>query len=136
MSIVVRMDISVGEKMLRLQSSLSGKARTLVKDLGFSFDAFERAKEKLERKCGGERRLQIKQLTALRGWRKVRAQNLEDVEEFQAMLERVLIALKDCGPGQELQGQNLNLTACKGQKLSEEDVQAYKYWLVDHSFEG
>ena len=133
MSIVDGMDIPVGEKVLRLQSSLTGKALALVKDLGFSVNAYERAKEKLERKYGGERRLQIKHLTALRGWQKVRPRNLEDMENFQGILERVWIALKDCGPGQELQGHNLNLTA--KEKLSEEDVQAYKHWLLDHSLE-
>ncbi|XP_078355671.1 uncharacterized protein LOC144640376 [Oculina patagonica] len=55
------------------------------------------------------------------------------MENFQGVLERVLIALKDCGPGQELQGHNLTLTA--KEKLSEEDVQAYKHWLIDHSLE-
>ena len=55
------------------------------------------------------------------------------MENFQGILERVWIALKDCGPGQELQGHNLNLTA--KEKLSEEDVQAYKHWLIDHSLE-
>ena len=77
--------------------------------------------------------MQIKHLTALRGWQKVRPRNLEDMENFQGILERVWIALKDCGPGQELQGHNLNLTA--KEKLSEEDVQAYKHWLIDHSLE-
>ena len=33
MSVVDGMDIPVGEKVLRLQSSLTGKALTLVKDL-------------------------------------------------------------------------------------------------------
>ena len=134
MSIVDGMDIPVSEKVLRLQSSLIGKALTLVKDPGFSINAYERAKEKLEKKYGGERRLQIKHLTALRGWQKVRPRNLEDMENFQGILERVWIALKDCGPGQKLQGHNLNLTA--KEKLSEEDVQAYKHWLIDHSLEN
>ncbi len=134
MSIVDLMDIPVSEKVLRLQNSLSGKAHlALVKDLGYSVNAYERAKEKLERKYGGERRLQMKQLTALRGWQKVRSRNLEDMENFQSVLERVLIALKDCGPGQELQWHNLTLTA--KEKLSEEDVQAYNHWLIDHSLE-
>lgn len=131
-SIVDGIDIPVGEKVLRLQSSLTGKALTLVKDLGFSINAYERAKEKLE-KYGGERRLQIKHLTAVHGWQKVRPRNLEDMENFQGILGRVWIALKDCGRGQELQGHNLNLTA--KEKLSEEDVQAYKHWLIDHSLE-
>ena len=73
--------------------------------------------------------MQIKHLTALRGWQNVPPRNLEDME----ILERVWIALKDCGPGQKLQGHNLNLTA--KEKLSEEDVQAYKHWLIDHSLE-
>ena len=55
------------------------------------------------------------------------------MENFQGILERASIALKDCGPGQELQGHNLSLTA--KEKLSEDDVQAYKHWLIDHSLE-
>ena len=123
LSVVDRRDIPVGKKMLRLQGCLSGKALTMVKDLGYSFNAYERAKAKLEKKCGGERRLQVKHLTALRNFRKVRPRNLEDMEEFQVLLERVLIATQDSGP---LHGQRLNLTA--KEKLPEEDVQAYKYW--------
>ena len=53
------------------------------------------------------------------------------MENFQGML--VYIALKDCGPGQELQGHNLSLTA--KEKLSEDDVQACKHWRIDHSLE-
>ena len=55
MSIVDGMDIPVGEKVLRLQSGLTGKALALGKDLGYSVNAYERAKEKLERRYGGER---------------------------------------------------------------------------------
>ena len=133
MSVVDVMDIPVGEKVLRLQSSLTGKALALVKDLGYSVNAYERAKEKLEKKYRGERRLQIKHLTTLRGWQKVQPRNLEDMENSPGILERVFIALKDCGPGQELQGHNLSLTA--KEKLSEDDVQTYQHWLMDHSLE-
>ena len=87
MSFVDGIDIPVGEKVLCLQSSLTGKALTLVKDLGFSINACERGKETLE-KYGGERRSQIKHLTALRGWQKVRPRNLEDMENFQGILGR------------------------------------------------
>ena len=55
------------------------------------------------------------------------------MEEFQAVLERVMIALQDSGPGRELQGQNFNFTA--KEKLSEEEVQSYKYWLIDRALE-
>jgi len=55
------------------------------------------------------------------------------MENFRGILERVFIALKDCGQGQELQGHNLSLTA--KEKLSKDDIQAYKHWLIDHSLE-
>ena len=113
--------------MLRLISSLSGKALTLVKDLGYTESAYEKAKEKLEKKYGGQRRLQIKHLTTLRNWKKVQPRNLEDVEEFQAVLERVSLSTKDGG---SFQSESLNLTA--KEKLPEEDVQTYKHWLLDH----
>ena len=53
------------------------------------------------------------------------------MEEFQALLERILISVKDCG---SLHDQSLNLSA--KEKLSEEDIQAYKFWLMDHSREN
>jgi hypothetical protein len=59
MSVVDEAAISTKEKMLRLQNSLTGKALRMVKDLVFTINAYERAKEKLEKKYGGEIRLQI-----------------------------------------------------------------------------
>ena len=120
MAMVDMQNIPVGEKMLRLQSSLAGKALTLVNDLGYSSAAYERAKSKLENRYGGERRQQIKQLTTLRNWPKVPSHNLQDLEEFQALLERILITINNCG---SLQDQSLNLSA--KEKLTERDVQAF-----------
>ena len=133
MSVVDESNISVKEKMLRLQSSLTGKALKMVKDFGFSENAYERAKDKLEKKFGGERRLQLKHLASLRSWPKLRPQNLEDLEGFVSVLDRVLIAIQDSGSGGELRDQNLSLTA--KEKLPEEDIQAYKFWLVQNSEE-
>ena len=53
------------------------------------------------------------------------------MQNFQGML--VYIALKDCGRGQELQGHNLSLTA--KEKLSKDNLQAYKQWRIDRSLE-
>jgi hypothetical protein len=99
--------------------------------LGFTVNAYERAKEKLEKKYGGEIRLQISNLTTLRGWSKLRPNNLEDMEKLLALLDRVLVSLRDSGHGAETNGQNLNLTA--KEKLSAKDVEAYKYWLFERS---
>ena len=73
--------------MLRLQI-------TAIKDLEYSEAAYKRAKDKLEKKYGGERRLQVKHLTTFCNWLKVRSRNLKDMEEFQFLLERVLIMIK------------------------------------------
>ena len=127
--IVNEEDIPVSEKMLRLQNSLSGKARTMAKDLGYSLNAYEREKSKLEKKYGAERRLMIKHLTALRDFPKIKSRNLEEMENFLVTLERVMIALEDSGPGKELTRQNLSLTS--KEKLSQQDVQAYSTGLLD-----
>ena len=127
-------DIPVNEKMLRLQNSLKGKALKMVKDLGFSSNAYERAKEKLDKKYGGQRRLQIKTLTTLKNWKQVQHKSLSDLEEFLTVLDRTLIVLKDtCAEQGDLFGQSLNLIS--KEKLPEEDVQCYKSWLIEHSKE-
>ena len=59
MSIVDGIDIPFSEKVLRFQGSLTGKALTLVKALGYSVNTYERGKEKLEKQYRGESRLQI-----------------------------------------------------------------------------
>lgn len=96
----------------------------MVKGLGYSENVYIRAKEKQENRSGGE-----KTLTTLRGWKKLRQRNIDDVEDFLGVLDQVLRSLQDRGPFRELTGQNLNLTA--KEKVSEEDVQAYKYWCFE-----
>ena len=71
-SVVDHVDLPVAEKMTQLQNSLMGKSPRLDKDLGYLMTAYEREKVKLEKKYGGERRQQIKHLTTLRSWPKVR----------------------------------------------------------------
>lgn len=93
MSVVDEVAISTKEKMLCLQNSLTGKALRMVKDLGFTVNAYERVDEKLEKKYGGEIKLQISNLTTLRGWSKLKPNNLEDMEEFLPLLDRVLVSL-------------------------------------------
>ena len=52
------------------------------------------------------------------------------MEDFQALLERVLVTITDSGA---LRDKSLNLLA--KEKLSEYDIQVYKFWLMDHSRE-
>ena len=110
-SAVDYVDIPVNEKMLRLQNSLKGKALKMVKDLGFSSNAYERAKEKLDKKYGGQRRLQIKTLTTLKNWKKVQHKSLSELQEFLTVLDRTLIVLKDtCSEQGDLFGKERKTT--------------------------
>ena len=112
----------------RLQNSIGGKALKPVKDLGYTISRFKRAKKKLDKKYGGDRRVQIKYLASLRAWPKIRHRNFEDFEGFLTVLDRVLVNTKDRGLVRgQVTDQNLNLTA--KEKLPESDVQEYKMWL-------
>ena len=124
-------DIPVREKMLRLQGSLRGKALETVRDLGFSQKAYERAKEKLKKKYGGKRRQTLTHLATLRGLAKIHRHHLTDLEELLAIVDRIRIALQDDDPDGEMKSQHLNLSV--KEKIPEEDVRAYKYWLYEHS---
>ena len=121
----------VKEKMLRLLGCLSGKARETVKDLGFTSSAYERAKEKLERKYGGRRRQTLTQLSTLRALPKVKRHNLEDLENLLTILDRILVALRDDDPDGELRSQHLSLAV--KEKLPEDYVRDYKYWLLEQT---
>ena len=67
----------------------------MVKDLGYSENAYKRAIDKLDKKFGGERRLAINLLTRLRVWPKLRRRNLEDMEDFLTVLDKILVAVQD-----------------------------------------
>lgn len=132
-SVVDDTDIPVKEKMLRLQSCLRGKALETVKDLGFTSHAYERAKEKLTRRYGGKRRQSLAHLVTLLGLNKVRRHNLEDMEELLAIIDRILVAIRDSDQSGEMKSQHLGLTV--KEKLPEEYVREYKYWLHDRGEE-
>ena len=123
--------IPIKEKMLRLLGCLSGKAHETVKDLGFTNSAYERAKEKLERKYGGKRRQTLSQLSTLRALPKVKRHNLEDLENLLTILDRILVALRDDDPDGELRSNHLSLAV--KEKLPEDYVRDYKYWLLEQT---
>ena len=66
-------------------------------------------------------------MATLRGLSKVRRHNLEDMEELLAVIDRILVALQDGDEYGEIKGQHLGLTV--KEKLPEEYVREYKFWL-------
>ena len=65
-SVVDETNMPIKEKMLRLQNCLEGKALETVKDLGYTEYAYEKAKEKLQRKYGGKRKQTLTHLATHR----------------------------------------------------------------------
>ena len=124
-SVVDETNMPVKEKMLRLQNCLEGKALETVKDLGYSQYAYEKAKEKLQRKYGGKRRQTLTHLATLRALPKVRRHNLEELETLLSTVDRILVALQDDDHGdKEIRSQHLCLTV--KEKLPVDYVRKYK----------
>ena len=74
---------------------MEGSIYVVVDDLGYLENAYKRAIEKLDKKFGGEQRLAINLLTRLRRWPKLRRQNLENMEDFLTVLNKILVAVQD-----------------------------------------
>ena len=89
-------------KLLQLRQSLAGDALKAIENLGHSPEAYEVAKERLERKFGGERRqiaLHIEELSTIR---LIRQGNFKDLEKFADVLDLAVLNLKQNGKEDEL----------------------------------
>jgi len=65
---------------------LSGEALKAIESLGYSPTAYEAAKERLERKFGGDRRQVALYLEEIDSFRPVRSGNSKDLEKFADLL--------------------------------------------------
>ena len=68
-------------KLLQLRQYLSGDALKAVETLGHSAAAYEAAKERLDRKFGGQRRIAL-HLEEFDSIKSVRPGNAKDMEKF------------------------------------------------------
>ena len=73
--------------MLRLHECLQGKALKVIENLGHSAAAYEAAKARLERKCGGKRRALTLRLEELDAFKQIREGNEKDLEHFAELLD-------------------------------------------------
>ena len=94
---------STGEyKLLQLRQCLSGEALNVIESLGHSAAAYEAAKERLERRYGGERRQVAIYLEDLDKFQQIRPGNAQDLEQFADLLEIAIMNLKETGHHNEL----------------------------------
>ena len=82
-------------KLLQLRQYLSGEALKALENLGHSGFAYESAKERLERKYGGQRQKVMVHMDQLENFKPIRVDHLKDVEKFADLLNITVINLKE-----------------------------------------
>ena len=94
-------------KLLQLRQYLSGEALKVIDGLGHSGFAHEAAKERLDRKFGGERRKIAITIEELENFRPIRPDNSKDIENFADLLDVALLTLR-----KQADRQNLEMGRC------------------------
>ena len=94
MACVDRAPVTPAYKMLQLRQYISGEALNAIEDLGFSPNAYEAAKDRLERKYGGKRRQKAVFMEDLGQFPQIQSGNAEEQERFADLLDITIINLK------------------------------------------
>ena len=89
-------------KLLQLKKYLSGEPLQLISRLGHSAQAYNTAKEKLNRKYGGKRRQTAMYLQQLEKFKPLKDGDSKNFEAFADLLETAVFTLKECGHVEEL----------------------------------
>uniref|UniRef100_A0A8W8P1X9 CCHC-type domain-containing protein n=1 Tax=Magallana gigas TaxID=29159 RepID=A0A8W8P1X9_MAGGI len=116
-------------KLLQLRQYLSGEALKAVENLGHSSIAYEAAKDRLERKFGGQRRQVMRHREQLDSFRPIRVGNSKDLEKFADILDIAVINLKDAGRTDELKNGSLYVKLQK--KIPESLLSTYHRWVYE-----
>ena len=89
-------------KLLQLRQYLKGRALKAVEDLGHSEAAYDAAKERLERKYGGERRKIGKYMEDIDRFPSMTVENANNLDKFSDLLDVAVINIKEAGLESEL----------------------------------
>ena len=116
-----------GYKLLQLRQYLTGEALKVVKSLGHSAAAYEVAKDRLQRKYGGQRHRINLFLDELDNFRPVRPGNAKDLDYFADLLDMLFVNLRESKRLEELGNGSLYLKAQK--KLSKTMLANYHRWI-------
>ena len=90
--------------MLRLESCLEGKTAKTVRGLGYSLEAYEAAKARLNQKYGGNQRQVQAHIDELRKLKPINAENPRELEIFADLVERTVVTLKENKQNSDLEG--------------------------------
>ena len=117
-------------KLLQLRQCLSGEALKVIESLGHSAAAYEAAKDRLERKFGGQRRQIALYLEEIDNFRPVRYGNSKDLEKYADLLDITIVNLKEANRFDELRDGLLYMKLQK--KLPASMLTQYHRWIFEN----
>ena len=118
-------------KLLQLRQCLQGEPLRVVEKLGHSPEAYEAAKECLETKYGGERRLISLCLDELEAFRPIKNGHTKALEKFADLLDIAVVNLEQAGLHGEIAQGTLYVKLQK--KLSKTMLTSYRRWIIDNN---
>ena len=116
-------------KLLQLRQYLSAEALKAIENLGHSGFAYESAKERLERKYGGQRRKVMLYMDELENFKPIRVDHLKNVEKFADLLDIAVINLEEENRIEELCNGTFYRKLLK--KMPERMITQYQRWVFD-----
>ncbi|XP_063441925.1 uncharacterized protein LOC134722246 [Mytilus trossulus] len=116
-------------KLLQLRQYVEGEALQVIENLGHSAVAYDAAKERLERKYGGQRRQITLYIEELENFKPMREGIAKDIEHFADLLDIAVVNLKEAGRFEELKNGSLynNLQ----RKMTESVLSRYHRWIFE-----
>ena len=120
-------------KLLQLKQCLQGEPLKIIERLGHSADAYAAAKDCLDRKYGGERRLVSMYLNELENFRPIKEGQTKAFEKFADILNVAIVNLKEAGRVNDLN--SVSLHSRLQQKLPESILVNYRRWLLENKTE-
>ena len=130
MACVNKAPVTPEYKLLQLRQYLSGEALKSIETLGHSGYAYEAAKERLERKFGGERRKLMLFMDELENFKPVRDDHPKHIEKFADLLDIAVINLKEAKREEELG--NGTFYRKLQRKLPERLLTQYQRWIFEN----
>ena len=117
-------------KQLQLRQYVAGEALNTINGLGHSAQAYQVAKERLERKFGGKRRQVLIHFEDLEHFPQIRVGNPNDLEQFADLLDNAVLKLQESGKHHELGDGFLYITLQR--KLPQSILASYHRWLYEN----
>ena len=122
--------VTAESKLLQLRQYLAGEALYAIDNLGYSAQAYEAAKEGLERKFGGKRRQVLIYFEDIANFPQIRDGNAKYLEQFAYLLDSAVISLHEAGKHNELGDGFLYITLQR--KLPQSMLSSYHRWVYEN----